>query len=307
LTKEDERALTRFKGEVEALKVIDHPSVLRLLHANIDSRFMITQYHRRKSLKQNLTLCKGDALAALKAFRPLVEAVIEIHQHKMIHRDIKPLNIFVADSGQLVLGDFGIVFFHEEEQRPTETDERVGSHEWMAAWAYKNEKLDTEQVNPSLDTYPLAKVLWSMIAGRNGFPYWDPERSEYDLKLLFPESKAEMTAVNVLLKECIQRDERDCQITTGQALLDGVDELTKEIRLIRRGERPPGAVMWACRSCGNGHYRAAIHSQPGGKFPYKVDATVIAPGRNIIDTAKFDVYRCDNCGHVELFAPRFSE
>jgi serine/threonine protein kinase len=51
----------------------------------------------------------------LEAFRALVDGVREIHKQGAIHRDIKTENIFVATSGELVLGDFGIVFFMQDK------------------------------------------------------------------------------------------------------------------------------------------------------------------------------------------------
>ena len=149
----------------------DQPGILKLLHANVADRFIVTEFYERGTLNKHLGTFKGDAFAAIKAFRPLVDAVRRIHSRAAIHRDIKPENIFVTASGDLVLGDFGIVFFQEGLERPTTTYERAGSHEWMAPWAYKNAKLELSEIDQRLDIFPLAKVLWSMIAGRNGFPY----------------------------------------------------------------------------------------------------------------------------------------
>jgi len=163
-------AIGRLKSEVHALQHISHPSVLKLLHQNVDARFIITEFHQNGTLDRNLYRYKGKTLDALTAFRKLVDGVCQIHKQGAVHRDIKPENIFVSSSGDLVLGDFGIVFF-VEQGRLTTTLERVGTTYWMAPWAYKNERLDVAAINPSLDVYPLGKVLWSMISGRNGFPY----------------------------------------------------------------------------------------------------------------------------------------
>ena len=49
------------------------------------------------------------------------------------------------------------------------TFERVGTRGWMAPWAQNDLRLLAEDINPRLDIYPLAKVLWSMIAARRRF------------------------------------------------------------------------------------------------------------------------------------------
>ena len=117
-----EQAVARLESEALALKKIVHPAVLKLLHCNIDHRFIVTEYHPEGPLSspRNLNRYKGDVVSALEAFLTLVEGVHEIHQHGAIHRDIKPDNIFVSSTGNLVLGDFGIVF-HAEGDRRTRT------------------------------------------------------------------------------------------------------------------------------------------------------------------------------------------
>src|SRR5260370_10261743 len=98
---------------------------------------------------------KGRAIESLKAFRPIVEGIVAIEGKGAIHRDIKTQHIFVAMDGRLVLGDFGIVFFRDAMgTRYTETfGERVGSHYWMAPWAYEPERLALENVSASLDIF----------------------------------------------------------------------------------------------------------------------------------------------------------
>jgi serine/threonine protein kinase len=123
---EREKTLVRLQKEIKALKELNHPSILKLLdgsHLNVDKPFIVTEYFPAGTMHDNLGQFKGRALDALEAFRPVVEAVVAIHQQNAIHRDIKPKNIFVGSDDRLVLGDFGIVFFKDAE-RPTETYDR---------------------------------------------------------------------------------------------------------------------------------------------------------------------------------------
>jgi serine/threonine-protein kinase len=124
-------------------------------------------------------------LSALEAFRKLVEGVYQVHKQGLVHRDIKLQNIFVSDSGDLLLGDFGIVFV-QQGGRQTTTFEMVGSHFWMAPWAYKYERLSLGDVTFALDLYRMGKVLWSMIAGRSGFAREEFNRDENNLEKMFP-------------------------------------------------------------------------------------------------------------------------
>ena len=85
----------------------------------------------------------GDSRAVAQKFFTTREAMLLLYSLHWPNymtkgsciRDIKPQNLLLGSAGQLVLGDFGIVFL-EQDNRPTELLERVGSRNWMAPWAH---------------------------------------------------------------------------------------------------------------------------------------------------------------------------
>jgi serine/threonine protein kinase len=260
----------------------------------------VTEYHPHGTLAQSLSLLRGNALGALEAFKVLVEGVAEIHNQGAIHRDIKPENIFVTPRG-LVLGDFGIVFFEMGSgARLTSTYERVGSHFWMAPWAYENARLSLSQVQPALDVYPLGKVLWSMISGKNGFPFWEYDRDANNLEKMFPDDP-NMPLVNTFLAKCIVREERDCLFSTVAMMHKELDELIYKVKE-RRGPRPDGAKTWPCRVCGKGAYHPAA-TPAGAPVDMRGQPLMLAQitGVGITDRVPFSIFVCDHCGHAELF------
>jgi serine/threonine protein kinase len=288
---EEAKAVGRLETEVRALSKVDHPAVLKLLHANTADRFIVTEYHPSGTLDRNLARYRGDALVALQEFRELVEGIVEIHKQGAIHRDIKPENIFVAKAGRgLVLGDFGIVFFQDgSKERLTSTyGERVGTHYWMAPWAYDTVRLNSSEVRPTLDIYPLGKVLWSMISGRNGFLFWEFDWDENNLERMFPDDPI-MSLVNGLLAKCVVRDEKGCRLSTATDLCSEVDSLINQAKAWRRGG-PEGTKTWPCRICGRGFYRKAD----------SLMANLRLPG-NKPESRDIPFYACDRCHHVEFF------
>jgi len=93
----------------------------------------VTQYYPMGSLDQHLDRWRGRPIEALEALRPLVETVAELHGQGLVHRDIKPHNVFLSDRG-LVLGDFGLVFFSgADSSRVSATYENVGESRLDAA------------------------------------------------------------------------------------------------------------------------------------------------------------------------------
>ena len=106
-------------------------------------------------------------LDALRAFRPIVDAVSALHAEQVVHRDIKPDNIFVASDGHLVMADCGLAFKLENQDRLTSTFENVGSRDFQPPWSYG---IRLAEVQPTFDVFSLAKVLWTMVSGRPKFP-----------------------------------------------------------------------------------------------------------------------------------------
>jgi serine/threonine protein kinase len=283
---EEEKALGRLSSEVQALQRLDNPATLKLFHSNVSKRFIVTEYHLNGGLDRHLERYAGKALAALETFRPLVAALAMIHGEGAIHRDIKTQNVFVATDGHLVLGDFGIVFFKDDQRkRLTTTYERVGTHFWMAPWAYKNNRLVFDEVNYSLDVFPLGKLLWSMVSGRDGFPYWEYDRPENNLETMFPKDPT-MRLINHILSKSVVREEKDC-LHSAQDLLLVVDAVIKQIR--ESGQKPDDGGPWPCQICGQGHYLKA--PQVMSSFAH-TDSSERVP---------FAIYVCDRCGHTELF------
>jgi serine/threonine protein kinase len=292
---ERERATGRLKTEVNALTTITHPAVLKLLHHNEEENFIVTEYHPLRGLNRHLDKYRGRALEALLAFKPLVEGIALIHEQGAIHRDIKTENILVATDGRLVLADFGIVFFAEgTSRRLTEIyGERVGSHYWMAPWVYAPARVPIEDIKPALDLFPMGKVLWSMVAGRNGFPFWEYGRPENSLVEMFPEDPS-MQYVNEVLSKCIVREERDC-VKTAEGLMVLVDEAINNITHLDRRTRD--AAQWLCLVCKKGHYgKEKLGWRPRDFVTEKNDTAHIGD---------LTAYFCDYCGHVQFFKPKW--
>jgi serine/threonine protein kinase len=202
-------AVHRFEREVEALQSIHHPGILKLKDANIGERWLVSEYHSGGTLADHQSRYEGNALSALTAFRSIVEAVAELHQKGYVHRDIKSNNVFIANDGGLVLGDFGIVFFKDQDRtRLTEEDERVGTRDWMAPWAHTGIRVD--DVTPTFDVFPLGKLLWVMISGRRILPPYRTHASNgFKLEEMFP-GQPGMEQINSILDKCIVMEETDC-------------------------------------------------------------------------------------------------
>lgn len=95
-------------------------------------------------------------------FISLVNTLISIHHSGFAHRDIKPDNIYI-DNGKMILGDFGLVEFPDDEKQHnlTRTDKALGAIFTIAPEMKRNPVLADGK---KADVYSLAKTLWMFLA-----------------------------------------------------------------------------------------------------------------------------------------------
>lgn len=287
--RKDEKARARFEQEVNTLKKEQDSHIIKILDSHIGEGWFVTKFFPLGSLADNLNVFKGKPLEALEAFRPIVNAVATLHAKNIIHRDIKPGNIFYSEDG-LVLGDFGLVFFADGAgSKISDTYENVGSRDWMPTWAYGKK---VEELRPSFDVFSLGKVLWAMVSGKTILPLWYHRRKDYDLERLFPDA-SHVPLINVLLDACIREEEEaHAGFPTAVELLPQIDKLLSIMKsegtLLRRDLRR------RCRVCGYGTYLLRVDEAQSPGVSHDI-------GLSPVGQIKWRVYVCDKCGNLQMF------
>ena len=284
-----EDAEERLRRELKAMKQASHPNLLKIEAYNRDEKWFVSKYYPNGTLKDRSGWFNGQVERTLTAIRPIVHGVATLHGKGIVHRDIKPDNIFVDENEQLVLGDFGLVYFTDiTHTRLSETAENVGSYDWMPPWAMR---VRLEEVKPSFDVFSLGKTIWSMVSSKSiTLPLWYHRREEYDVQRMFP-SSLPMEFLNRLLDKCIVENEEDCWADAGGLLV----QIDDTLRALELGADPIGDFNRPCRICGFGVYRqiADIVDSP------RVSTTNF--GLEPKGSAGFKIFICNHCGHVQLF------
>ena len=276
-----DRVQDRIKREIKAMAGIPHPNLLKILDTDRETRWFVSKFYPKGSLDKHPNTYVGEFPKALKAFRPLVEGVSELHKRGFVHRDIKPKNVFMEDDDHLVLGDFGLVFFTDDSYtRISKTWENVGRGDWMPGWALS---LRIDEIEPSFDVFCLGKLLWSMVSGSPNLPLWHYDQQEFNLEIKFP-NRHSIRLANYLFSKCIVEHEKDC-LPDATALLERVDEVLSLID--SHANVVDSKLKRQCKVCGRGNYN---ESDAGSYFMKPVGKRVL----------KMSI--CDYCGNVELFA-----
>jgi serine/threonine protein kinase len=163
----DPDAVARFAREMEAVGRLEHPNIVRALHADEHqgTHYLVMEYVEGQDLK---TLIKergplpvADACGLL---RQVASALDYAHGHGLIHRDIKPSNLIITSQGQLKVLDLGLARLGQiaEGEELTTTGVSMGTPDYMAPeqWA------DTRRVDHRCDLYSAGCTLFYLLTGR---------------------------------------------------------------------------------------------------------------------------------------------
>ncbi|MEM9828004.1 MAG: serine/threonine-protein kinase [Planctomycetota bacterium] len=157
----------RFAAEVESLKRLRHPGIVRLIGYG----------EERGRLFYSMELADGETLQSRIrrekriAWIETIEIAIQIcaalkHAHDIgvIHRDLKPANLMIDEGGRIKLVDFGIAKIFGEMGDHTAAGSVLGTADYMAP-----EQADGSGISQRTDLYALGSVMYTMLAGRPPF------------------------------------------------------------------------------------------------------------------------------------------
>jgi serine/threonine-protein kinase len=156
----------RFEAEIESLKKLKHPNIVRLFgYGEQDG----TMYYAMElvdgaSLEEEIgNRRRFDWREVTQIAVRLCRALKHAHDHGIIHRDLKPANILMSRDGEVKLSDFGIARLFGNT-RMTNDGGVLGTAEYMAP-----EQADGRPITDRCDQYSLGGVMFTLLAGRPPF------------------------------------------------------------------------------------------------------------------------------------------
>ena len=158
------QAARRFLREARTLAEVEHPNIVRIYDVGRDTDpfiYYIMEYLHGRTLAERLTHGPLSVAEAARLGQDLLDALREAHRRGVIHRDVKPGNIFLVD-GRGVLVDFGIAKSHSDSgPNLTQPGHIVGTRRYMAP-----EQLVGREC-PQTDFYAVGVVLYEATTGRD--------------------------------------------------------------------------------------------------------------------------------------------
>jgi eukaryotic-like serine/threonine-protein kinase len=169
------KMLRRFQQEAQALGRLQHPGIAQIYEAGMadvgagSQPYFAMEFVRGQSLREYAESHRLDTRHRLELIAKVCDAVQHAHQRGLIHRDLKPGNILVDETGQPKILDFGVVRLIGRDAATT-IQTNVGQLVGTLAYMSPEQVLaDPLELDTRSDVYALGVILFELLAGR--LPY----------------------------------------------------------------------------------------------------------------------------------------
>jgi serine/threonine-protein kinase len=197
--------ITRFEREARASASLNHPNIVKVVNIGYHHElpYMASELVKGKTLRGQLNEVKRFSFKqACDIMYQLCEAVQFAHSYLVVHRDIKPDNVFMTPDETVKLGDFGIAFF-ENANRVTQSQVIIGSVHYLPP-----EVTNGQSPTFRSDIYALGITFFELITGRVPFEGTNQINvAMMHIKERFPSPRIYMNATpkgleKIILKAC---------------------------------------------------------------------------------------------------------
>jgi serine/threonine-protein kinase len=240
--------------EPRLLAALDHANIVGIVTAERVNGvfFIVMEYVKGESLEAVLDREKCLAVPrALNYAVQILKGVDHAHEAQILHRDLRPANVLVSESGLVKVADFGTSRFLERSHATTV----IGSPPYMAP-----EQFQGRAVLAS-DIYSVGVILYQMLTGT--LPYFSPNPAQIERmvaqgrctppKLRNTHVPREISdiAMKAIAAEVRERYQRASELLEDLATAGDIDHNATELEDIRKRlkarEVPKGGFCWNCR------------------------------------------------------------
>ncbi|MDX2091118.1 MAG: serine/threonine-protein kinase, partial [Kofleriaceae bacterium] len=226
----------RFEREARTIGNLNHPNLLTLFDVgeHDGTPYLVTEMLEGESLRERLTRGPLGLREAIRVAAEVARGLAAAHDAGVIHRDVKPDNIYLTSEGRTKILDFGIaklrrstlemkaVDGNEPTATPTtaETGVIIGTPGYMAP-----EQLEGDKVDERTDIFALGVVLYEMICGKRAFAAESTVEESYAILRTTPDPPkgATKSLARVVLR-CLEK-KPDARFQSATDLAFALDEL----------------------------------------------------------------------------------
>ncbi|MFZ6688460.1 serine/threonine protein kinase [Undibacterium sp. SXout11W] len=206
----------QFINEARAAGRLSHPSIVTIFDASSEggTTFIAMEFLPGQDLRQMLATGKSfDIIETATIIQKIADALTVAHANGVIHRDIKPGNIFILPNNHPKVVDFGIARAPNrliDENRPADVtlfnNNVLGTPNYMSP-----EQAMGKQVTALTDVYSLGAVMYEMLTGQKPFQSNDIDKLLHQIANKQPKSPTEIhsgipESLSKIVTKAMQKD-----------------------------------------------------------------------------------------------------
>ncbi|MFC6006326.1 Stk1 family PASTA domain-containing Ser/Thr kinase [Angustibacter luteus] len=164
---DDEDFVRRFTREARSAARLNHHGIVQVFDQGMHEgvAFLAMEYVPGRTLRDLMReqgpMCPADALDLLE---PVLEALAAAHRAGIVHRDVKPENVLIADDGRVKVADFGLARAVDAGTAHSQTGLLLGTVSYLAP-----EQVERGVADARSDVYAAGVVLFELLSGSKPF------------------------------------------------------------------------------------------------------------------------------------------
>ena len=227
----DANRVRRFEQEARAAGQLNHPNILSVYDVGVDSGrpYIVSELLEGGSLREAL----GDGplpwRKAVHCARQVAEGLAAAHDKRIVHRDVKPDNVFITTDGRVKILDFGIAKLMAADDGPVSggsaTDTAaglvVGTVAYMSPEQIRGEALDARS-----DLFSVGAILYEMLVGKAAFVRATQAETMAAVLKEFPDLSADVSpGLARIVSRCLEKMP-EARFQSARDLAFGLDVLS---------------------------------------------------------------------------------
>ena len=277
----DELAVQRLRSEARAASALNHGNICTIYDVGEDDGrpFIVMELMRGENLRDRLARGPLKIHQIIDIGIEIADALHATHSDGIIHRDIKPGNVFLTESGHVKILDFGLAKLTPDftgsstigaTLQATVAGVTLGTISYMSPEQATGEELDNRT-----DLFSLGVVLYECATGKHPFP---GKTSAVTLAAILKDAPTAPILLNPELPLRLQEVINNCLEKDRELRYQSAADLRADLRRLRR-DVESGHSRSMDRASASAHANSAIARPPSGSASRqsKVSGSAVAP------------------------------